>query len=54
MYEMKVKGKFMNVVLVHRWAVRQKKFGPNHQEILRRNMKKDLTWRTIILNRIFE
>lgn len=50
---MKVRGKFMNIIIAFRWKKRSKMFAPNLEENLRRNFRKDLTWRSLFMVEIY-
>ena len=52
--EMKIRGKFMNIVIAYRWRNRRRKFGSSLDQVINRNLRKDLTWRGFIMNVTYE
>jgi hypothetical protein len=51
---MKVRGRFMNIVIAFRWRARRKKFGGSLDQVISRNVRKELTFRGYFMNLAFE
>ena len=44
----------MNIVIAFRWRARRKKFGSSLDQVINRNIRKELTFRGYIMNLTFE
>lgn len=53
-YEMMIKAKFMSVVICHRWAARQKRFGPCIHQVNRRDFRKHITFLSMTSNVVYK
>lgn len=52
-YEMRIKGQFMSVVFAHKWAARQKRFGPCIHQVNRRDLRKHITFLSLASNVVY-